>query len=144
LIVDDNATNRKVLNLQLTQLGMRSHCVAGAQDALAALSASLEIADPFEVAVLDYMMPSCDGFELGRMIVEDSRFAATRLILLTSAQGMRGAQDFATLGFAAYLFKPVSHQDLHECLGEVLSEECFESRRAGADHGDRSESARPI
>jgi two-component system, sensor histidine kinase and response regulator len=43
------------------------------------------------------------------------------LVLLTSAQGMRGAQDFATLGFAAYLFKPVSHQDLRECLGEILS-----------------------
>ena len=121
LIVDDNATNRKVLSLQMTQIGLRSHCVAGAQDALGALAAGLDIGDPFDVALLDYMMPGCDGFELGRLIVEDSRFAATRLILLTSAQGMRGAQDFATLGFAAYLFKPVSHQDLHGCLGEILS-----------------------
>jgi signal transduction histidine kinase/ligand-binding sensor domain-containing protein/CheY-like chemotaxis protein/HPt (histidine-containing phosphotransfer) domain-containing protein len=128
LIVDDNATNRKVLTLQLTQVGMRSHCVAGAQDALAALSDSVEIDDPFDVAVLDYMMPGCDGFELGRLIVEERRFAATRLILLTSAQGMRGAQDFATLGFAAYLFKPVSHQDLHECLGEVLSKNASNRR----------------
>ena len=121
LIVDDNATNRKVLSLQVTQLGLRSHCVAGAQDALVALSTGLESRDPFDVAVLDYMMPDCDGFELRRLIVEDGRFAATRLILLTSAQGMRGAQDFATLGFAAYLFKPVSHRDLHECLGGILS-----------------------
>ena len=122
LIVDDNATNRKVLSLQLAQIGLRAHCVAGAQDALAALSAALQSGDPFDAAVLDYMMPGCDGFELGRLIVDDGRFAATRLILLTSAQGMRGAQDFAKLGFAAYLFKPVSHQDLQGCLGEILSQ----------------------
>ncbi len=121
LVVDDNATNRKVLNLQLTQLGMRCHCVAGAKEALEAFAAGVDGAEPYDVAVLDYMMPGCDGFELGRLIVEDGRFTATRLVLLTSAQGMRSAQDFAALGFAAYLFKPVSHQDLQECLGEIVS-----------------------
>ena len=66
-------------------------------------------------------MPGRDGFELGRRIADDERFKATRLVLLTSSQGIRGAQDFAELGFAAYLLKPVSQRDLRECLSCVMS-----------------------
>ncbi len=123
LIVDDNATNRKVLTLQLLQLGMKVECVNDADAAMHSLQESLNLERPFEVAIIDYMMPSCDGFELGRRITADDRFKATRLVLLTSAQGMRGATDFATLGFAAYVLKPVSHRELRDCLNRVMSVE---------------------
>jgi CheY-like chemotaxis protein/HPt (histidine-containing phosphotransfer) domain-containing protein len=66
-------------------------------------------------------MPGCDGFELGRRITGDGRFRATRLVLLTSAWGMRQPKDFAELGFAGYLLKPVSQRDLRECLVRVMS-----------------------
>jgi signal transduction histidine kinase/ligand-binding sensor domain-containing protein/CheY-like chemotaxis protein/HPt (histidine-containing phosphotransfer) domain-containing protein len=121
LIVDDNATNRKVLTLQLAQLGMSSHSVMSARDALDALRAAQEHGQPYDVAVLDYMMPECDGFELGRLIVDGGCFAETRLVLLTSAYGIREAEDFAALGFAAYLLKPVSFADLRDCLHRVMS-----------------------
>jgi two-component system sensor histidine kinase/response regulator len=121
LVVDDNATNRKVLSQQLMQLGMSSVCVENADAAMQALKDSTNGGRPFDLAVLDYMMPGCDGFELGRRIADDERFKATRLVLLTSALGIRGAEDFAKLGFAAYLLKPVSQRDLRECLGCVMS-----------------------
>jgi signal transduction histidine kinase/ligand-binding sensor domain-containing protein/CheY-like chemotaxis protein/HPt (histidine-containing phosphotransfer) domain-containing protein len=121
LVVDDNGTNRKVLSQQLTQLGMSSICVDNADAALQALEDSVNGGRHFDLAVLDYMMPGRDGFELGRRIVEDERFKATRLVLLTSALGIRGAEDFAELGFAAYLLKPVSQRDLRECLSCVMS-----------------------
>ncbi len=121
LVVDDNATNRKVLTLQLAQLGMNSHSVANAREALDALRDAQHDQQPYDVAVLDYMMPECDGFELGQRIVADGRFTETRLVLLTSAYGIREAEDFAALGFAAYLFKPVSFGDLRECLRRVMS-----------------------
>jgi signal transduction histidine kinase/ligand-binding sensor domain-containing protein/CheY-like chemotaxis protein len=121
LIVDDNATNRKVLALQLAQLGMSSHSVANAQEALEALRAALDQLRPYDVAVLDYMMPVCDGFELGQRIAAEGCFTETRLVLLTSAYGIREAEDFAALGFAAYLLKPVSFGDLRECLRRVMS-----------------------
>jgi signal transduction histidine kinase/ligand-binding sensor domain-containing protein/CheY-like chemotaxis protein/HPt (histidine-containing phosphotransfer) domain-containing protein len=121
LVVDDNVTNRKVLSQQLTQLGMNSICVDNADAALQALQDSVHGGPRFDLAVLDYMMPGCDGFELGRRIVGDERFKATRLVLLTSAQGIRGAEDFAKLGFAAYLLKPVSQRELRECLSCVMS-----------------------
>jgi signal transduction histidine kinase/ligand-binding sensor domain-containing protein/CheY-like chemotaxis protein/HPt (histidine-containing phosphotransfer) domain-containing protein len=121
LIVDDNATNRKVLSRQLTQLGMNPTCVDHADGALQALQATVDEGASFDLAVLDYMMPGCDGYELGRRITSDPRFKATRLVLLTSALGIRGAGDFAELGFAAYLLKPVSQRDLRECLSRVMS-----------------------
>jgi signal transduction histidine kinase/ligand-binding sensor domain-containing protein/DNA-binding response OmpR family regulator len=121
LIVDDNATNRKVLSLQLTQLGMNPTCVDGADAALRVLHDNVDARRPFDLAVLDYMMPGCDGFELGRRIAGDERFKTTRLVLLTSAWGIRGAEDFAELGFAAYLLKPVSQRDLRECLTRVMA-----------------------
>jgi ligand-binding sensor domain-containing protein/signal transduction histidine kinase/CheY-like chemotaxis protein/HPt (histidine-containing phosphotransfer) domain-containing protein len=121
LIVDDNATNRKVLNQQLAQLGMNPTCVDNADAALAALKDGANAGAPFDLAILDYMMPGCDGFELGRRIGSDERLKATRLVLLTSAQEARGADEFAELGFAAFLLKPVSQRELRECLGRVMS-----------------------
>jgi signal transduction histidine kinase/ligand-binding sensor domain-containing protein/CheY-like chemotaxis protein/HPt (histidine-containing phosphotransfer) domain-containing protein len=123
LVVDDNATNRRVLSQQLTQLGMNPTCVNNADAALQALQDTVHRGPLFDLAVLDYMMPGCDGFELGRRIVNDKRFKATRLVLLTSAQGIRSAEDFAELGFAGYLLKPVSQRELRVCLGGVMSVE---------------------
>jgi signal transduction histidine kinase/ligand-binding sensor domain-containing protein/CheY-like chemotaxis protein/HPt (histidine-containing phosphotransfer) domain-containing protein len=121
LIVDDNATNRGVLQRQFTQLGMLPTCVNDAAAAWRALEDGLAEAKPFDLAVLDYMMPERDGFQLGEQISSDSRFESMRLVLLTSARGIRGAQDFAKLGFAAYLLKPVSMVDLRKCIGRVMS-----------------------
>jgi ligand-binding sensor domain-containing protein/signal transduction histidine kinase/DNA-binding response OmpR family regulator/HPt (histidine-containing phosphotransfer) domain-containing protein len=121
LIVDDNATNRKVLSQQLLQLNMNPTCADSADAALQLLNDSVD-RQPFDLAILDYMMPGCDGFELGQMIAQDVRFSAMRLVLLTSARGIRGAEDFAKLGFAAYILKPVSHRDLRESLSRVLSD----------------------
>ncbi len=121
LVVDDNATNRKVLSQQLMHLKMKPTCVEHADGALQALEATLHGEAPFDIAVLDYMMPGCDGFELGGRIANDGRFKGTRLVLLTSAHGIRGAEEFEKLGFAAYLLKPVSHRDLRDCLGRVMS-----------------------
>jgi signal transduction histidine kinase/ligand-binding sensor domain-containing protein/CheY-like chemotaxis protein/HPt (histidine-containing phosphotransfer) domain-containing protein len=120
LIVDDNATNRKVLDRQLTHLGMLTTCVDGARAALETLAASLGSAH-FDLAMLDYMMPDCDGLELGRQITGDPRFNHIRLVLLTSAGRMHSASDFEKLGFAAFLLKPVTHRELRECLARVMS-----------------------
>jgi signal transduction histidine kinase/ligand-binding sensor domain-containing protein/DNA-binding response OmpR family regulator/HPt (histidine-containing phosphotransfer) domain-containing protein len=121
LIVDDNATNRDVLYRQLTQLGMRPVCVDNADSAVQALEEGIAGGLPFEVAIIDYMMPGCDGFELGHRLKRDDRFTATRRVLLTSANGVRGVQDFAAIGFAAYLLKPVSNRELRECLIRVIA-----------------------
>jgi signal transduction histidine kinase/DNA-binding response OmpR family regulator/streptogramin lyase len=123
LIVDDNATNRKVLRLQLAQLGFQSHSVDSADAAIAELGVAAGAGQPFDLAILDYMMPGCDGLQLASQIVADTRHRGMRLVLLTSAQAVRDASDVAALGFSAYLLKPVSNRELRECLIRVLSAE---------------------
>jgi signal transduction histidine kinase/ligand-binding sensor domain-containing protein/DNA-binding response OmpR family regulator len=122
LVVDDNATNRKVLSHQLTHLGMCPVCVDGARAALDTLEAEPPDVQ-VELAVLDYMMPGCDGLELGRRIAQDPRFARIRLVLLTSAGRMHSSEVLEKLGFAAYLQKPVTHRELRDCLRRVMSAE---------------------
>ncbi|MGC3979937.1 MAG: response regulator [Steroidobacteraceae bacterium] len=121
LVVDDNATNRKVLKGQLQRCGIEPICVTSAAEALATMRAACEAGMPFEVALLDHQMPECDGAELGRIINTDAVLQSTRLVLLTSS-GQRGeGQHFAELGFAGYLLKPVAQRDLTDCLALVAS-----------------------
>jgi CheY-like chemotaxis protein/HPt (histidine-containing phosphotransfer) domain-containing protein len=121
LVVDDNATNRKVIMGQLTLCHMEPVCASSADEALALMRQAAMIGKPFEVALLDHQMPGCDGARLGRMIVGEPLLKPTRLVLLTSS-GQRGdGHVFADLGFAGYLLKPVTQRDLIDCLLMVLA-----------------------
>jgi two-component system, sensor histidine kinase and response regulator len=120
LVVDDNATNRKVMMGQLSMCGMDPVCASSADEAIALLRQAAVVGRPFEIALLDHQMPGCDGAKLGRMILSEARLKNIRLILLTSS-GQRGeGRMFAELGFAAYLLKPVTQRDLTDCLLLVL------------------------
>ncbi len=121
LVVDDNATNRKVLMGQLLLCGVDPVAASSADEALALMRQSAAAGRPYAAALLDHLMPDCDGAELGRIIVKDESIKSTRLVLLTSS-GQRGdGQLFADIGFAAYLLKPVTQRDLTECLVLVLA-----------------------
>ena len=121
LVVDDNGTNRKVLSGQLALCGIEAECVSSAAEGLQALVDAHTQGRPFEIGLLDYHMPDCDGAELGQRIKADSRLSSTRLIVLTSS-GQRGdGQRFAEIGFVGYLLKPVTQRDLTGCLMLVFA-----------------------
>jgi PAS domain S-box-containing protein len=121
LVVDDNATNRKVIMGQLTLCGIEPVCASSADEALALMRQAAGAGRPFEAALLDHQMPGCDGAKLGQMIIRDDHLKSTRMILLTSS-GQRGdGHKFAEIGFAGYLLKPVTQRDLTDCLMLVLA-----------------------
>jgi two-component system sensor histidine kinase/response regulator len=116
LIVDDNATNRKVLIGQMARCGVVAHSACSAEEALALLRVAAGTGHGYELALLDYQMPNCDGEELGQIICNDATLQSTRLVLLTSSGQRNDAHRFAKLGFAGYLLKPVTQGDLMQCL----------------------------
>jgi two-component system sensor histidine kinase/response regulator len=118
LIVDDNATNLKVLAGELKRWDIECVCACSADEALVAMR---EARRPFEVALLDHQMPGCDGAELGQRINADPALKSTRLVLLTSSGQNSDRQQFAALGFAGYLVKPVTRNDLIDTLSVVMA-----------------------
>jgi signal transduction histidine kinase/CheY-like chemotaxis protein len=119
LVVDDDATNRRVLHEQLSAWGMRPEESASGIDALGILKKAAGQGARFSIAVLDHQMPGMDGETLGRLIKETPELRETVLVMLTSL-GRRG--DAARLkheGFAAYLTKPAKQTVLREALAEA-------------------------
>jgi PAS domain S-box-containing protein len=121
LIVDDNETNRKILSHQLSSWGMTYEQADSGVRALELLRAASPD-QPYNLAILDLMMPVMDGFELAREIKLDPAIAAMPLVLLTSF-GQRGDSTTAReAGVAAYLTKPVRQSQLFECLAKVVNQ----------------------
>ncbi len=120
LIVDDNATNRKILSHQLGSWGMIHQEADSGFRALELLRSAAAEGAPYDLAVLDLMMPGMDGFELARTIKSDPGIAGMHLVMLTSF-GERGHGATAReAGVAAYLTKPVRQSQLFDCLASVI------------------------
>ena len=123
LIVDDNATNRKILRIRLNAWGMRTDEASDGETSLRLLREAAGAGDPYKVAVLDMQMPEMDGKMLGKTIKADSAIKETVLIMMTSL-GQRGdSMSLEKIGFAAFFTKPVRHSDLFDSLSAVLSGE---------------------
>jgi PAS domain S-box-containing protein len=120
LIVDDHATNRRVLEHYLTGADVTCQSVENGELALQCLRQAVARRTPFDLAILDLHMPGMNGLELAQQIKSDQAIRATRLVLLTSG-GQRGdAQAAQEAGLDAYLTRPIRRSLLFECLGTVL------------------------
>jgi two-component system sensor histidine kinase/response regulator len=116
LIVDDNEVNRRVLAEQLAACRIRLATVPSAAEALAALRIAHSDGHPFDIAILDFLMPEMDGEMLGRAIRSDPDLGGTALVMLSSGGQSTGCAQLAAAGFAACLTKPVRPVDLLDAL----------------------------
>jgi PAS domain S-box-containing protein len=117
LIVDDNATNREILEHQTHAWKMRSGSAGSAAEALQMLREAAP--DPFDLVILDMQMPEMDGMSLARVIQADPAIAGTRLIMLTSLGQKLEQADLAAAGIASCLTKPVRQSLLFDCLASA-------------------------
>ena len=120
LVVDDNATNRRILSDVIEAHGMKAIQAESAGSALRELQAAFHCGVPFKLVLLDCHMPDVDGFALVEQIRATTELAGTTILLLTSA-GQRGdAARARSLGIAGYLSKPVSPWQLIDALKLAL------------------------
>ena len=119
LIVDDNETNRFILIEQLSAWEMRPVAVTSAAEALATLREAARSRQPFEVAILDLVMPDVDGLQLARQVRDDPTLGGLVMMLLTSDQTVT-RQQVDDAGILTALSKPVRHSELRGALMAML------------------------
>ena len=122
MVVDDNAANRDILCNQLTALGMRADSAASGQDALGMLNAAVG-RDPYRIAVLDVQMPEMNGLELAHRIRRGPGLEGIELVMLSSIGHDVPTRKLRELRVRCWLTKPVSQQQLSDCLLEFAQAE---------------------
>ena len=122
LIVDDNATNRRVLAKMLRKWQMNPTAVDGGQSALRALQDRKASGEAFRLILLDAQMPDMDGFALAELVRENPGLAGTTIMMLTSVGYLGDAARCRECGITAYLTKPIRQMELMEAIRIVLGE----------------------
>ncbi len=120
LIVDDNATNRRILQERLSGWGMLPLAVASGREALVEMEQARRAGRPFPVVLLDSMMPEMDGFTLAERIRQNPELVGATLMMLSSGDRREDAARCGQLGVAAYLVKPVKQADLLRALQSAI------------------------
>jgi signal transduction histidine kinase/CheY-like chemotaxis protein len=120
LVVDDNATNRRILRHQLDTRGMVVDTASSGREALGMLQSTAQAGLPYRLALLDVQMPGMDGWTVARAIQADPTLTGTRLIVLTSFGQTFSPEELASAGIEAYLVKPVKQSRLFDCMVSAM------------------------
>jgi CheY-like chemotaxis protein len=118
LIVEDNATHRKILTLQAQSWGMLAHPTESGAEALKLFN----LRGHFDLAILDMQMPEMDGLTLAQKIREFPEYRELPLVMLSSLSINRTEIEAAQVDFAATLNKPIRQFQLQDVLTRILSE----------------------
>ncbi|MFD2255880.1 response regulator [Luteolibacter algae] len=122
LVVDDNATNREILKLQLANLSLRSEVTAGGKEALELLDKVQRGSDPFQLVILDMQMPEMDGLTLAKHITAELGSKKLPMILLSSLGDDMNQETLAAAGINSYLVKPLKQTRLKETLCRLFED----------------------
>ena len=129
LVVDDNATNRRILLDFLTRWKMKPTAVESGAEGLAAMQSALAAKRPFELIILDVMMPDMDGFEVAARIRENRAFARSTIMMLTSGNQRGEGARSRDLGVQGYLVKPVQKDELLQAIVRALRLSMYQERK---------------
>jgi signal transduction histidine kinase/DNA-binding response OmpR family regulator len=123
LIVDDNATNRRILTEQLSALGLVVTAADGARSALTELWRARAENRTYALIVLDYHMPDLDGLQLAERVKDFPGVPAHTIMMLTSGGQSGDVARCRELGLAAYVTKPLSQRSLYQVVAQVIGAE---------------------
>ena len=143
LVVDDNATNRRILEDVLSNWKMNATCVDCGKAALDAMKAACESGESYSLVLLDAQMPEMDGFDVAESIKKDPALSGVTIMMLTSAGEYGDIAYCKDLGIAAYLIKPIKQSDLLDGIMCILgkakpSKSSVEGPKCNCIKSDRS------
>jgi PAS domain S-box-containing protein len=120
LVVDDNSTNRRILEEMLTAWRLRPVLAKSARKAMSRLEKALGAGVPFPLVLVDANMPEMDGFALVEQIRGNPGLAGAIIMMLTSASRSGDAARCRELGVARYLIKPIGESELLEAIQQAV------------------------
>jgi CheY-like chemotaxis protein/HPt (histidine-containing phosphotransfer) domain-containing protein len=120
LIVDDNESNRLILHHLVSGWGMVDDLAEDAESALRRIAEAKQRGTPYDLAILDVIMPGKDGLQLARELQSHPAGSGIRLVVMTSMLQRGHAEQARQAGAMGYLPKPVRHDELRDCLRTVL------------------------
>lgn len=121
LVVDDNATNRRILDQMLRNWQMAPQSVADGAAALAALDRAANAGKPFRLVLSDVNMPEMDGFTVFERARSNPQHQGTPFILLTSAARPSDIARCREMGVAAHLIKPIKQSLLMNVIAGAVA-----------------------
>ena len=120
LVVDDNSTNRRILQEILRRWEVRSTAVEGGNQALAELESAQQGGHPYQLILTDVHMPQMDGFSLVEEIQKRPNLLMMAIVMLTSGGHRGDTQRCRDLGITSYLFKPIRKTELLTAIMAAL------------------------
>jgi PAS domain S-box-containing protein len=123
ILVEDNPTNRSILEAQLRGFGVDVATADNGSTALELMRAAARAGTPFEAAVIDMKMPIMDGLTLATEMRRDPDLVDVRMVMLTSLGNGNEARQAHEIGIESYLTKPVRQSELLGALGQLLKAE---------------------
>jgi two-component system sensor histidine kinase/response regulator len=121
LVVDDNATNRRILHEMLTCWGMRPITAESGAAALDILECAKDIGTPFSLILLDDHMPEMDGLTVAQWIKQDPRFKGMTILMLSSGDQRDIEARCRQAGVLVYLRKPITRAELWKAMITALN-----------------------
>ena len=140
LIVDDNATHRRILGERLSRAGMRLAIAASSSEGLERIQEGLSSNDPFQLCVVNYDMPVMNGASFVQRLREQRLQLPVIMTVRTSAQRESAAQC-RSLDIDAVLVKPFSEDDIHAAIGRILNERESKKEHPSAESSPAKASA---
>ncbi|MCS7238921.1 MAG: response regulator [Thermoguttaceae bacterium] len=133
LVVDDNATNRRILGEILESWEMQPILAESVEQALAILVDAERAGNSIPLVITDVNMPGQDGYELVRIIKQDKKLGSTVIMMLSSGERPEDLRHVESLGVSAYLLKPVKQSELLDAIIMALGVEPVEDRRESVE-----------
>ncbi|PMG57189.1 hybrid sensor histidine kinase/response regulator [Vibrio splendidus] len=121
LLVDDSQLNMRITSTQLQSFGVKSECCETATQALELVSESVAKSSPYDLVLIDKVMPSIDGFQLARSLIERFDKACPKLVMISADPRKQDEARAKQVGFVAYIARPYQDNQLKWTLSEVLA-----------------------